>query len=178
MVVQTHSCRTRDLSTGQLWLDESRRPDCLCWEGTLFWDSFESNIFFALYFHRGHISIIIWRLSLLISTSSPLPCWAFLSKISYMSNPILASASLRLLLLTFLNWPLWSVTKESFLSHLHQYWASLTAQLVKSPSAMQETLFWFLDWEDPLRRDRLPTPVFLGFPVAQLVKNQSVFMSY
>ena len=29
----------------------------------------------------------------------------------------------------------------------------------------------FLGWEDPLRKDRLPTPVFLGFPMAQLVKN-------
>ena len=29
----------------------------------------------------------------------------------------------------------------------------------------------FLGWEDPLEKDRLPTPVFLGFPVAQLVKN-------
>ena len=28
-----------------------------------------------------------------------------------------------------------------------------------------------LGWEDPLRKDRLPTPVFLGFPMAQLVKN-------
>ena len=36
---------------------------------------------------------------------------------------------------------------------------------------MQETRFnsWFgkICW----RRDRLPTPIFLGFPVAQLVKN-------
>ena len=29
---------------------------------------------------------------------------------------------------------------------------------------MQETLVWFLGQEDPCRRDRLPTPVFLGFP--------------
>ena len=29
---------------------------------------------------------------------------------------------------------------------------------------MQETLVLFLSWEDPWRRDRLPTPVFLGFP--------------
>ena len=28
---------------------------------------------------------------------------------------------------------------------------------------MQETLFRFLGWEDPWRRGRLPTPVFLGF---------------
>ena len=83
-------------------------------------------------------------------------------------------------------------------------WASLKAQLVKNPPAMQETLVLFLGWEDPLekgyathsnilgllcdsvskriclqcrrpwfyswvgkiswRRDRLPTPLFLGFP--------------
>ena len=29
---------------------------------------------------------------------------------------------------------------------------------------MQETLVRFLGWEERLRRDRLPTPVFLGFP--------------
>ena len=29
---------------------------------------------------------------------------------------------------------------------------------------MQETPVQFLDQEDPLRRDRLPTPVFTGFP--------------
>ena len=41
---------------------------------------------------------------------------------------------------------------------------SLIAQLVKNPSAMQET--WFNSWvgKTPWRRDRLPTPVFLGFP--------------
>ena len=36
---------------------------------------------------------------------------------------------------------------------------------------MQETLVRFLSWKIPWRRERLPTPVFLGFPVAQLVKN-------
>ena len=29
---------------------------------------------------------------------------------------------------------------------------------------MQETLIQFLGQEDPLEKDRLPTPVFLGFP--------------
>ena len=29
---------------------------------------------------------------------------------------------------------------------------------------MQETLVQFLGWEDPWGRDKLPTPVFLGFP--------------
>ena len=42
--------------------------------------------------------------------------------------------------------------------------ASLVAQLVKNPPAVQETLVQSLVWEDPLKRDRLPTPVFLGFP--------------
>ena len=41
--------------------------------------------------------------------------------------------------------------------------ASQVAQLVKNPFAMQETLVQFLCWEDPLERDSLPTPVFLGF---------------
>ena len=43
-------------------------------------------------------------------------------------------------------------------------WASLIAQLVKNPPGMQEALVRFLDWEDHLEKDRLPTPVFLGFP--------------
>ena len=36
-------------------------------------------------------------------------------------------------------------------------------QLVKNPPAKQETPVQFLGQEDPLRRDRLPTSVFLGF---------------
>ena len=42
--------------------------------------------------------------------------------------------------------------------------ASLKAQLVKNLPAMQETPVQFLGEEIPWRRDRLPTPVFLGFP--------------
>ena len=38
--------------------------------------------------------------------------------------------------------------------------ASLSAQLVKNPPAMQETPVQFLDWEIPWRRERLPSPVF------------------
>ena len=36
-------------------------------------------------------------------------------------------------------------------------------QLVKNLPAMQETPVQFLGQEDLLERDRLPTPVFLGF---------------
>ena len=43
-------------------------------------------------------------------------------------------------------------------------YASLVTQLTKNPPAMQETLAQFLGQENPQRRDRLPTPVFLGFP--------------
>ena len=43
-------------------------------------------------------------------------------------------------------------------------WASLVAQKVKNLPAMQETLVHFLGWEDPLEKDRLPTPVNLAFP--------------
>ena len=42
--------------------------------------------------------------------------------------------------------------------------ASLIAHSVKHLPAMQETLVLFLGWEDTLRRARLPTPVFSGFP--------------
>ena len=35
------------------------------------------------------------------------------------------------------------------------------AQLVKNSSAMGETWVQSLDWENPLRRERLPTLVFL-----------------
>jgi len=42
--------------------------------------------------------------------------------------------------------------------------ASLAAQLVTNPPAMQETPVPFLGWEDPWGRDRLPTPVFMSFP--------------
>ena len=33
---------------------------------------------------------------------------------------------------------------------LMNYWASLVSQLIKYPSAMQETLVQFLGWKDPL----------------------------
>ena len=43
--------------------------------------------------------------------------------------------------------------------------------MVKNPPAIQESTVQFLGWEDPLEKGRLPTPVCLGFPAAQLVKN-------
>ena len=39
-------------------------------------------------------------------------------------------------------------------------WASLVAQLVKNSPAMWGTWVLFLGWEDPLEKERLPTPVF------------------
>ena len=49
---------------------------------------------------------------------------------------------------------------------LYQYGASLVAQLVKNQPAMQETPVGSFPWvgKIPWRRDRVPTPVFLGFP--------------
>ena len=46
-------------------------------------------------------------------------------------------------------------------SHRPYPWASLVAQLVQNLPAMQETRVWSLGWEDPRRRKRLSTPVFL-----------------
>ena len=41
---------------------------------------------------------------------------------------------------------------------------SLIAQLVKNPLGMRKTPVQFLGQEDPWRRDKLLTPMFLGFP--------------
>ena len=51
--------------------------------------------------------------------------------------------------------------------------ASLLAQLVKNLPALQETPVRFLGQEDPWRRDRLPTPVFLGFPCGSAGKESA-----
>ena len=52
-------------------------------------------------------------------------------------------------------------------------WASLIAQLLKSLPAMQETLVWFLGREELLGKDRLPTPIFLGFPCGSAGKEST-----
>ena len=51
--------------------------------------------------------------------------------------------------------------------------ASLVAQLVKNLPAMQETPVQFLGQEDPWRRDRQPTLVFLGLPGGSDSKESS-----
>ena len=53
---------------------------------------------------------------------------------------------------------------------VYDNWASLTAQLVKNPPAMQ-----FDSWVGKIhwRRDRLPTPVFLGFPCGSADKESA-----
>ena len=43
---------------------------------------------------------------------------------------------------------------------LQYSWASLVVQLVKNLPAMRETWVRSLGWEDPLEKERLPTPVF------------------
>ena len=49
--------------------------------------------------------------------------------------------------------------------------ASLIASLVKNPPAMQE--IQSLGQEDPLEKDRLPTPVILGFPCCSAGKESA-----
>ena len=55
--------------------------------------------------------------------------------------------------------------------------ASLIAQLVKNPSAMQETLVGFLDWEDPLEKVKATHSSILAWRIPQTVQymgSQSV----
>ena len=51
--------------------------------------------------------------------------------------------------------------------------ASLVAQLVRNLPAVQETLFWFLGQKICWQRDRLPTPIFLGFPGSSTGKESA-----
>ena len=44
------------------------------------------------------------------------------------------------------------------------YWASLVAQLVKNPPAMQETRVQFLSQEDPLEKGQATHSSILGLP--------------
>ena len=57
---------------------------------------------------------------------------------------------------------------------LQYSWASLVAQLVRNPPAMRETWI-FNPWvgKIPWGRNRLPTPVFLGFPGGSACKEST-----
>ena len=76
--------------------------------------------------------------------------------------------------MTFLDKLLWTLLDPHFAITLcliinmlmHLLWASLVAQLVKNPPAIQETWVQYLGWEDPLE-EGMPTqcwhsPVFLS----------------
>ena len=51
--------------------------------------------------------------------------------------------------------------------------ASWMAQLVKNPPAMQKIVVQVLGWENPLERDRLPTPVFLSLSCGSAGKESA-----
>ena len=48
---------------------------------------------------------------------------------------------------------------------LQYSWASLVAQLVKNPPAMQETWVWSLDWEDPLEKGKTTCSSILAWRI-------------
>ena len=52
-------------------------------------------------------------------------------------------------------------------------WATLVAQPVKNPPALQETLVPSLGWEDLLEKGMLPIPVSLGFSGSSDSKESS-----
>ena len=64
-------------------------------------------------------------------------------------------------------------TTFSFIFPLAETQASLITQLVKNLPPMQETPVQSLGQEIPWKRDRLPTPVFLGFPCGSTGKESS-----
>ena len=48
---------------------------------------------------------------------------------------------------------------------LQYSWASLVAQLVKNPPAMQETMVQFLGWEDPLEKGKATSSSILAWRI-------------
>ena len=48
---------------------------------------------------------------------------------------------------------------------LQYSWASLVAQLVKNPPAMQETWFQSLGWEDPLEKGKATHSIILAWRI-------------
>ena len=70
-------------------------------------------------------------------------------------------------------WELGRTAEERIGYPLQYSWASFVVQLIKNPPAMQET--WVNPWvrEVPWKRDRLPTPVLLGFPGGSVGKESA-----
>ena len=54
----------------------------------------------------------------------------------------------------------WMYKHNEIKTTMLSVWASLVAQLVKNLPAVRETWVRSLGWEDPRRRERLPTPEF------------------
>ena len=50
---------------------------------------------------------------------------------------------------------------------LQYSWASLVAQLVKNPPAMQESWVWSLSWEDPLEKGKATHSGILAWRIPQ-----------
>ena len=54
---------------------------------------------------------------------------------------------------------------------LQYSWASLVAQLVKNPSAMQETWVQFLGWEDPLEKGKATHSSILAWRIPWTIQS-------
>ena len=56
---------------------------------------------------------------------------------------------------------------------LQYSWASLVAQLVKNPSAMQETWIRFMGWEDALEKGKATNFCILAWRMLWVAKSQT-----
>ena len=57
---------------------------------------------------------------------------------------------------------------------LQYSWASLVAQLVKNPAALQETWVWSLGWEDPLDKGRATHSSILAWRIPWTVESRGL----
>ena len=60
-------------------------------------------------------------------------------------------------------------TEEEIAYPLQYSWASLMAQLVKNPPAIQETWVWSLGWEDPLEKGKATHSRILAWRILRTV---------
>ena len=72
----------------------------------------------------------------------------------------------------------WRSTGEGIGYPLQYCWASLVAQLVKNPPAMQETWVWSLGWEDPLEKGKATHSSILPWRMPWTIQSQRVRQSW
>ena len=68
--------------------------------------------------------------------------------------------------------------REGISYPLQYCWASLVAQMVKTPSAMPDTWVWFLGWEDPLENGKATRFCILAWRMLWVAKTWTQLIGF